>query len=86
MTHDEIVRFKLYYPKEGADDNRLGIHMEYKEIEVLATLPDGDVAAEDIKTLMKSFPEILRLAGQERQIQEEVRGMGAEIDKLLDSE
>lgn len=88
MTHDDdMVKFKLYYPKDDTVDNRVGISMKYKGIDFYAILPDNPEGLEDVKLLVRNFPEVLRLAGEERKIQEEVRGMSAEIDKFLgDSE
>jgi len=73
--------FKLYYPKDPINDKRLGVVVRYKDVHLSAT---WDEESENLQAVINSFPAMLRLAGEERKIQEEISGMSAEIDKLLD--
>ena len=83
MTQDdgEPVMFKLYYPKDPKIDKSLGIHVKFRDAELTASWDEGSAS---LATVIRNFPEMLRLAGEERKIQEEISGMSAEIDKLLD--
>jgi hypothetical protein len=82
LTHDdgEPVMFKLYYPRDSTDKS-LGIHVKFRDAELTARWDEGTAS---LATIIRNFPEMLRLAGEERKIQEEISSMSAEIDKLLD--
>lgn len=82
MVYDDIpIMFQLYYPRNSNSDKRNGIHVKYRDVEITGVWDEG---SENLATVINNIPQMLLMATREREIQEEISGMSAEIDKFLD--
>lgn len=84
MTQDnEPVVFNFYFPKESASERKFGIRVKHHDVEFQGI---WDEDSEYLEKVIASFPKMLEMITEEYNVQKEISGMSAEIDKLLDNE
>ena len=80
----DAAKFKFYFPDKSVhpDDRRLALKISYRDVYLQISWTE-DIPDSVLLHLFENLPALLKSAGDERKITEEIRDMDREIADLL---